>query len=159
MGVAAVALGACVATATVAGNVAAGSVEVAAAARGGVGPGDPVAAAVRLTVARADALGTGDRVALAAVTVPGSPAARADALTAMRLWRTATFDVAVHLNVERVGRLPMAPASAVRCAGCTSVLLVAGVGTTETTPSSEVVLVMQPSASGWRVRAVEAYEP
>jgi len=159
MGVAAVALGACVATATVAGNVAAGSVEVAAAARGGVGPGDPVAAAVRLTVARADALGTGDRVALAAVTVPGSPAARADALTAMRLWRTATFDVAVHLNVERVGRLPMAPASAVRCAGCTSVLLVAGVGTTETTASSEVVLVMQPSASGWRVRAVEAYEP
>jgi len=158
-GVAVVALGACVATATVAGNVAAGSAEVTAAAGGDVGPGDPVAAAVRLTVARADALGTGDRVALAAVTVPGSPAARADALTAMRLWRTGTLEGVVHLHVVRVGRLPTAPASAVSCAGCTSVLLVAGVGTTGTTPSSEVVLVMRPSASGWRVRAVEAYEP
>lgn len=52
-----------------------------------VGAADPVAAAVRLTTARTRALVDRDRDALAAVTLPGSPAAAADALVARDVWR------------------------------------------------------------------------
>lgn len=147
---------------------------------------DPVAAAVRLTVARARAINEGDRIALARVTVPGSPAARADLVAAVRA--SAAQESAARtplvqggprtpdgasigvllvqvLDVGRVappafGGLPAGGLPQLSCPASVRVDLVSRIGlatpgTVAEVPAQAVVLVMRPTASGWRVSDVE----
>lgn len=119
-----------------------------------VGPPDPRTAAVALTVTRARALLTGDRAALTAVTVPGSPAAGQDRITALRLGRGGPDDAAtLRLTVGSVDLLPRAigvhgPETRVRIAAH------ATIGVADADPAS-VVVVLRPGPAGWRVSAVE----
>lgn len=116
---------------------------------------DPRTAAVRLTTERARALITGDAAALAAVTVPGSPAARQDRLTALRLGRGEPAAGAALRMV--VGTVDLVPRPAARPAG-TRVRIAAYVTTGDpaTAPApAGVVVVLRPGPGGWRVSAVE----
>ena len=117
-------------------------------------PGDPRTAAVRLTHARAVALVTGDRVALAAVTVPASPAARQDTLTAVRLGVPGdAAPAAVRLAVGSVDLVAPEPGPP----GCdTRVRIAAAVTMGEpAVPGDGVVVVLCPGRTGWRVSSVE----
>ena len=118
---------------------------------------DPVAAAVRLTRTRAAALAAGDLSALAQVTVPGSPAAHADARAALRLRQAGLAAVPVQVTVEHASRL-LASDPGSQCPSCVRVALTASTAWpgAEPTAATPVVLVMQATRFGWRVSAVEA---
>lgn len=145
------------------GMVAAGPAEGAADAAAGtaVAPPeapprveDPRTAAVRLTASRAEALVTADLAALVAVSVPGSPAARQDRVTALRLGPgVAPGDASLHLTVGTVALVPR-PARASPTE--TRVRLAADVSTGVPDPApGSVVVVLEPGPAGWRVSAVE----
>jgi hypothetical protein len=142
---------------------------------------DPVTAAVRLTAARARALATGDLAALRAITVPGSPAARADLRSAARLGTGAPPDGATAPGEVRTV-LRSAARVATRCSGCAEVRLVAAAtlvvpgagpvgaeiaGGADADPVADpvaeadgtavpVVLVLRRLPAGWRVSEVRA---
>lgn len=123
-------------------------------------PADPVLAAVHLTRVRATALVAADRVALATVTVPGSPAARADArawLAPAVRWGAVTGreppDVVLRVaSAAREEARPGRPG----CDGARRVRLVAAAAVAPVEPAGPgVVVVLCPGAGGWRVSAVE----
>lgn len=133
------------------------------APRGSADLVDPLSAAVRLTVRRAEALGARDAVALASVTVPGSAAARADAALAGALWRRTPSGGAavvdeVHL-LSLAGPWPGQPREArvlVRSRAQVSTPAGgAGNAGAASAEASDVVLVLEQGAAGWRVSAVE----
>lgn len=120
------------------------------------GRSDPRTAAVRLTADRARALVTGDRAALTGVTVPGSPAARADRPTATRLGRVPSEPTAVRLGVGEVSLVasPPAPGSVPGRGVRVRIAAHATTGDPSSDPPS-VVVVLRAGSAGWRVSAVE----
>lgn len=124
--------------------------------------GDPLAAAAQLTVRRAEALGGRDVVGLASVTVPGSPAARADRRLAGALWRASPSGGGA--VVEEVHLLALAgPAPGRSRQAHVLVRSRARVCTGTPAPSDpaaapaavSVVLVLEGGPAGWRVSDVE----
>ena len=148
--------------------------------RGRQGMAGPQEAAVRLTLARADALASGDVWALRDVTVVGSRAAAADAVTArvMQVNAPSRDDIresalgggpARRPSVEILGveRLPSTVGASRRadtgCVTCARVLITARFGAAglegaapPARTEKAVVLVLRPTAAGWRVLDVEA---
>lgn len=151
---------------------------VLAAAGGVVTPGDPSRAAADLTRRRATALVAGDLQALAAVTLPGSPAARADEALAARLAgsgevggpaREATVEV---LDVVQVAGLTVGSAGGaavtggvpgevrVRVTARASARparlpgMTGAAGTPRADDASTVLLVLRATPGGWRVSEV-----
>ncbi|NCT90061.1 hypothetical protein GXB85_03700 [Cellulomonas sp. APG4] len=114
----------------------------------------PVEAARRLTVQRAEALATGDAPLLGSVTVPGSPAARADAAVAADLagdvdaasLRVVVHDVVLLERGDGVARVAVTASAGARPA--------ADEGAREEAPARSVVLVLHEGHAGWRVHDV-----
>ncbi len=134
------------------GSVVLGGLGGAAVAVAVVGRDESVSrAAVRLTRERAAALALGDAEALARVTVPGSPAARADALALT----AAAGDAAGRLDAEpSAWTIAVVPEATVPCDGagtCVRVRTVTSWGGVAGEPRT-VVLVL--AADPWRVREV-----
>lgn len=150
-----------------------GGTALAAAGQGS----SPVAAAVDLTTMRARALADGDLAALRRVTVPGSPAAAADvrAVEQARSWPAGTPP---HVRIDGARLLPPSTGTEPDCSPCARVALAATVSPDPSEangpiraeghlpadgaagrPARWVVLVMQQTADGWRVRDVQAHAP
>lgn len=144
----------------------------------------PLVAAVRLTEARVAALAAGDRAALAAVTVPGSPAAAADvrAAAALRGRGPAAGEVdvsgvrllaVVGADGATTARVLVRARAVVRTADEQADADPAEIGEPELhdpgtdqagalldgDPAPAVVLVLVRTADGWRVSAVEPPPP
>ena len=126
----------------------------------------PEAAAIRLTATRAHALAAQDDSALASVTVPGSPAADADreALTRVRAAGHGVLSALVEVaSVRRCVPADQGVTERRRCPHCPRVQVQArsvgsdspGSPDASVTAHSHVVLVLDRSAGGWRVSAVE----
>lgn len=137
----------------------------AAAVVRGAGSTDPVTAAIRLTRDRAAALAEGDSPALAAVTVPGSPAAAADAVVAGEAWRRTPTGGGVEVSEARLLDVAPGTPTVARVAVTARAWVRTGepadrTGSAEPSPepspeSVTVVLVLNRTADGWRVSAVE----
>lgn len=137
------------------------------------GPADPVVAAIRLTSIRANALAEQDARELGSATVPGSPAARADAESLARVGAAVDGDLTARVRVDGArlcGPGPDEPAlpGRVECPLCPRVLVRARaygvpepdvvadeVGAAGGGPVDDVVLVLDRFGGGWRVSAVE----
>lgn len=146
-------------------------------------PGDeagrgPAAAAVRLTLARADALASGDVWALRAITVPGSRAAAADAVTAWVVRANGPAEGTTAGTVQRAPSVEQPPVQVLAvqqlppgvglpgrqvtaCAGCARVMITARFtpprdgARTALSNERAVVLVLRSTWAGWRVVDVE----
>ena len=145
----------------------------------GTGPvrtGSPVTAAVALTRARVGARAAADPAALVPLTVVGSPAWVADRADAARLAaRAPVAPVELHVRSAAVSgparceplAAPGAPPGAAGrpadgrpgCAVAVRVALDMESGTPGALERAAVVLVLRPTAQGWRVSAVEPAAP
>lgn len=123
------------------------------AVAGRPGTASPVQAAQRLTTLRAEALAAGDASLLASVTVPGSPAARADAAAVglvdgvdVGTLRVEVHDAVLLEQRDGVARVEVTASAGVRPVGED--------GAREEAPARTVVLELHEGYTGWRVHDV-----